>query len=879
MTFLGVVVVLQSGLLAGLWIRATPSLVPIPAIAARVEAQLIRLPLAFEPTAAGSSVDFVARGAGYGLALEPTMVRLALRGVDTPLALRFLAANETAAGAGEAMLPGTVNYFLGNDPARWRTGVPTFSAVRYREVYPGIDLRYYGTAAGELEHDLIVAPGADPTRIAFSVDGADTVTLGGDGDLVLRNPRGEVRLRRPITYQESAGGRQLIPSGYQRTGSQITYWVGAYDGDRALVIDPTLVYSTLIGGAGQDIARAVAIDSTGAAYVAGYTASTNFPTQSPIQGANAGGTFDAFVSKLNASGSALVYSTYLGGTGRDLARALAVDATGAVYVTGETDSASFPTVGAMQPALGGDSDGFVSKLNAAGSALLYSTFLGGAAGEDAVGIAVDSSGAAYVAGRTSSTNFPTVSPLQAANAGGVDAFVSKLNAAGSALVYSTYLGGAGTDFASVIAVDSSGAAYAAGETASTNFPTQGAYQNANAGFKDAFVSKLNAAGSALEFSTYLGGSDGEDTAMGIAIDGTGATYVVGQTSSSNFPTQGALQSTRSGFVDAFVSKLGAAGSTLAYSTYLGGGADDDAAYAVVVDAAGAAYVVGETSSTDFPTSRAIQNTNGGSTDAFVSKLNAAGSALAYSTYLGGSGTDLASAIALDAAGTAYVAGHATSTNFPTTAGAFQNNNAGGFEGFLAKVSSAPTLTSLSPSSGQRPSNIGVALNGTNFVTGATAVSVSGTGVTVTNVMVASSLSLAADFNIAADAAGGTRTVTVTTENGTSNGLPFTVTTFTDDPLVAGSTVVKAVHITELRVRVNAVRNARELGPFSFTDAPLSVGALIEAVHVVELRTALDQAYAAAKMTSPTYTDPGLATGTMIKAAHIQELRAAVIAIE
>jgi hypothetical protein len=401
------------------------------------------------------------------------------------------------------------------------------------------------------------------------------------------------------------------------------------------------------------------------------------------------------VTKLNSAGTALVYSTYLGGSGTDQGIDIAVDAAGSAYVTGTTDSTNFPTTaGAFQAALAGTStDAFVTKLSPAGAALVYSTYLGGSGSDQGVGIAVDAGGSAYVTGLTGSANFPTASPIQAALVGSSDAFVTKLNPTGSApLVYSTYLGGSGAEQGNRIAVDAAGSAYVTGTTDSLNFPTTaGAFQTASGGLDDAFVTKLTPAGSALAYSTYLGGS-GTEQSFGIAVDSAGSAYVTGTTDSPNFPTTaGAFDVTANGGFDAFVTKLTPAGSALVYSTYLGGsGSGGDSGIGIAVDSAGNAYVTGETTSDDFPTASPVQAARGGGLDAFVTKLNPAGSALVYSTFLGGSNLDTGQGIAVDSGGNAYVAGFTSSPNFPTTTGAFDQTANGGDDTFVAKLTELAT---------------------------------------------------------------------------------------------------------------------------------------------------------------------------------------------
>ncbi|OFV93426.1 MAG: hypothetical protein A3H28_16440 [Acidobacteria bacterium RIFCSPLOWO2_02_FULL_61_28] len=737
-----------------------------------------KLPLSFEPcveASCGSDAGparFVSRGPGYTLFLTPTEAVLALRkseprpirqaqgkpqgsgglnpsrarkqavnpssagfqparsaaplGGATPQAAETAALHTTVlrmklAGANPAPriigldpLPGKSNYFLGNDPAKWRTNVSNYSKVKYEAVYPGIDLVFYGHPGepGHLEYDFVVAPGADPNAICLSFAGADKLEVNAQGDLLFHASGEELHLRKPAVYQEVDGRHLEIYGGYSLKGmNEVGFTLAAYDPHRPLVIDPTLIYSTYLGGKGGNVGSGIAVDSSGNAYVTGFTYSTRFPTANAFQPA-VGSIEDAFVTKLNAAGSALVYSTYLGGGGYDFSDGIAVDSSGNAYVTGHTNSTNFPTANAFQTAKSGTQNAFVTKLNAAGSALVYSTYLGGSGYDVAYGIAVDSSGNAYVTGFTIG-NFPiTTNALQAAYlGGGADAFVTKLNAAGSALVFSTYLGGGGHDEGRGIAVDLSGNAYVTGSTQSTNFPTASAFQASFGGgtcqtdptlpCPDVFVSKLNPGGSALLYSTYLGGS-GNDSGSGIAVDSSGNAYVVGTTHSANFPTANAFQAAGRG---AFVTKLNVGGSALVYSTHLGGGGSTiDAGSGIAVDSSGNAYVVGTTFSTNFPTVNAFQAAKGSVTDAFVTELNAAGSALVYSTYLGGGGTDVGSGIAVDSSGNAYVTGYTTSTNFPT-ANAFQatySNSgialAGAGDAFVTKFPSvtAGTLPLISP---------------------------------------------------------------------------------------------------------------------------------------------------------------------------------------
>src|SRR5437867_952450 len=719
----------------------------LPAAKAQVQEAYGKLPLYFEANRGqtDSLVKFLSRGPRSTLFLTPTEAVLALRSVARPsraasivkeapaaktqpkqetqltvLRMRFVGANSKTRVEGQEELPGKANYFIGNDPKKWRANVPTFAKVQYRDLYPGIDLIYYGNQR-QLEYDFVVAPGADPNLIKLTFQRAKEITLADSGDLIITTEIGDVRLQKPLVYQlRKDGHKELIAGNYvirptltmssfsQSEGTRhalpvtVAFQIAAYDISRALIIDPVLFYSTYLGGSGDDVGNGIAVDDSGNAYVTGFTSSTNFPTTSgTFQPAFGGGCCDGFVTKLNPTGSGLVYSTYLGGSAYDEGGRIAVDAAGNVYVAGRTASTNFPTTpGAFQAGLSGGFDAFVTKLNPTGSVLIYSTYLGGSAYDDAFGgIAVDAAGNAYASGNTDSINFPTtLGAFQTTYGGNRDAFVTKLNPLGTGLVYSTFLGGSGVEetFCPCIVVDAAGNAYVAGDTSSTDFPTTlGAFQTTYGGNNDAFVTKLNPLGTGLVYSTYLGGS-GSEFGFGSAVDAAGNAYVTGSTESTNFPTTpGAFQPAfGGGSRDAFVTKVNSLGTALVYSTYLGGSGDDEGG-GIAVDTLPNpnAYVAGDTGSTDFPTTpNAFQTAYGGGfIDAFVTKLNPTGSALVYSTYLGGNGGETASAIALDTLTNpnAYVFGTTTSTDFPTTPGAFQPAFGGGStDAFVAKITEA-----------------------------------------------------------------------------------------------------------------------------------------------------------------------------------------------
>ena len=696
------------------------------------------------------------------------------------LRLRLVGANPHTRVTGLDPLPGKSNYFLGNDPKKWRTNVSNYAKVEYENVYPGVDLVYYGNQ-GKLEYDFVVAPGADPHLVALNIEGAERMHIDPQGDLVLSSDGGHVRLHKPAVYQpttdsgprttgnlqSSIGNRQFLNGRYILTAkNQVAFEIGAYDRSLPLIIDPVLSYATYLGGSGYDEAISIAVDASGNAYVGGETSSPNFPTTEGAFQETSSPTSCAFVTKIAPDGSSLVYSTYLCGSDGVQGVSMAVDAAGNAYVVGGTSSTNFPTTpGAFQTANSGGLDAFVTKLNSTGSSLVYSTYLGGSGDDYAYsysnGIAVDSAGSAYVVGTTNSDNFPTTPGAfdRTCGSDGVcnrgsgqypqpepDNFVTKLNADGSALAYSTYLGGSGYEEQyNAIAIDSSGNAYVTGGTFSADFPiTPGAFRTEGGG---AFVTKLNAAGSALVYSTYLTGRGA--IGEGIAVDTSGNAYVTGYLGTTDFPiTPGAFQTVDPGGAT-FVTKLNATGSALVYSTFLGGsGSGSDEGWGVAVDASGNAYVSGTTSSSDFPTASPVQATCGvgGYDDAFVAKLNGAGSALIFSTCLGGDSSEEGFGNALDPSGNLYVVGHTNSINFPTTLGAFQTSIYGGYDeygeinpdAFVAKISfpAGPTVL-VTPSS----MTFGDQLVGTTSMPQA---------ITLTNTgnaaLAISSIALSGDFN-------------------------------------------------------------------------------------------------------------------------------------
>jgi Beta-propeller repeat/Abnormal spindle-like microcephaly-assoc'd, ASPM-SPD-2-Hydin len=707
---------------SGLKVRSSPvegaSAPKMAAADPKLRVQYMSLPLALEVNQgqSDSQVKFLARGQGYELFLTSNQAVLSLskslsptqdaHGTTAALRTQLIGGNPAPEMVAEEQLPGTSNYFIGPDPKNWRTDVPQYARVRYREVYPGIDLVYYGNQQ-QLEYDIVVSPGADPRQVRFKIDGAERLGLSRSGGLVLHSEAGDVLWRKPVIYQEADGGKRFIAGRYRiHSGREVGFQVGDYDRRKPLIIDPVLSYSTFFGGSLDDWFGWMTVDSSGNAYAVGMTQSTNFPRVNPLPSNStyAGGAHDATIVKLNPTGTARLYSTYLGGNGDDWNRGVVVDSSGNAYVTGYTTSSNFPTVNPYQSSYSGGNDAFVAKIGPSGSTLLYSSYLGGTGDDFARGIAADNNGNAYIVGYTnSSSNFPILNALQGAYGGGpYDAFVAKFDTAQSgaaSLVYSTLVGNSGDDEAIAVAIDSAGNAYVTGSTTSTAFPTQNPYQASNGGGNDVFVSEINSTDTALVFSTYLGGN-GEDISHGIAVDSTGI-YVAGGTTSTNFPTLNSVQAVNRGLDDAFLTKFDPTGSFLVYSTYYGGSANEYC-LTMAVDASGRAFLGGMTGSTNFPLVNPTQAAYGGyNFDGFVVAFSASGAQVLFATYFGGNSFDEIQGIAVDTLGNnVYVAGETYSSNLRTTSGVVQRTYAGGGDAFAAKILlnlNAPVV-SLSPGS-------------------------------------------------------------------------------------------------------------------------------------------------------------------------------------
>jgi hypothetical protein len=647
---------------------------------------------------ADSKVKYLARGQGYCLFLtsreavlnfSPGSGPVRSRRASNALRMSFVGSNPAPKLEGSGEAPGVSNYLVGDNPGRWITGIRSFSRVRYRDLYPGIDLLFYGTP-GQLEFDLVVAPAADPSRIVLSFRGTRRIRTE-DGDLVLDVGIGELRQLSPRIFQERDGARKQISGRYRvLPDGRVTIDVAGYDRSKPLVIDPVIKYSALLGGSAVDYPSAVAVDSTGSVYVTGRTSSSDFPTSAGSLRSSVGsGTQKVFVAKLAPDGKSLIYCTYFGGSGDDAAVGIAVDSSGNAFIAGNTASWDFPvTAGAYRSSGRGV---FVTKLNSSGTALLYSTLIAGPSGATvATAMAADASGNVYVAGSTFADDFPcTAGALQSTKRSNNDAFIAKLNSFGSGLAYATFLGGSSTDYAVGLSVDDSGNAYVAGITYSPDFPTTaGALKSAFGGDHDTFVSKLNPAGTALVYSTFLGGSQA-DEGSAIAVDHAGYAYVAGRTWSSDFPVSpnAFLGSLRCCGSAAFVSKLHPDGSALDYSTYFGplGTLRSDISVRLALDSAGTAYIAGATAVPILTTNDAVQHLPIGLPDSFVVALGPYGDTLTYSTYVGGNGPDNVTGIAVDQSNAVYVTGSTSSTSFPVTSGAFRAPKYGAGDAFVVKL--------------------------------------------------------------------------------------------------------------------------------------------------------------------------------------------------
>ncbi len=632
--------------------------------------------------------------------------------------LSFVGSNSTPQLEPFDLLETSVNYFVGSDPNQWQPHVPVWRGVRYIDLYPGIDFEVVGETNQLLTR--LVCQGnclSALQQVRLQVVGAETLQLN-EGHLIMTTPAGDLDLP-PLSVIITEGtttiSLNLIPD---LENNVLSFSPSTTHSPLALTPAVPesftgLLYGTFLGGNNEEMGEDVTVDSLGHAYVTGHAYSTNFPTTpGTFDPTHNGGGADGFVVKLDPTGSSLVYATFLGGSGLDAGTSLALDEMGYVYVTGYTQSADFPTTpGAYDVTIGDIMDSYVVKLNPDGSDLVYATFLGGESIDEGYDIALDEAGNSYLVGMTVSTDFPTTSgAFDPTHNGALDTFVAKLNAAGTDLLYSTYLGSDNDDLGSSIGIDGAGNAYVVGFTNSVDFPTTPtAYDPTFNGSYDAFVSKLNATGSDLSYATFLGGGDLEGDAR-VALNETGNAYVLGYTHSADFPaTTGAYDTTYNGDTDAFVAKFDVSGSSLIYATFLGG-TDWDSSSQIAVDEMGSVYVVGDTSSGDFPTTPDAFDTlpNGGGNDTYLARLDPAGSTLTYGTYIGGINSELSGGLAIADIWLAYMTGSTISPDFPTTPGAFDpTHNSGGIrDAFVIQLGLPPFADFFgSPTSGWIPLDV------------------------------------------------------------------------------------------------------------------------------------------------------------------------------
>jgi uncharacterized protein (TIGR03437 family) len=867
----------------------------LPPATNRAEAKVMSVPLSFEPNQgqAAATVQFLSRGAGYAIFLAPGKVVLNLErqkpasapatgqtpeaaSADT-LRMSLIGANAKANAVGLAPQPGVVSYFIGNDPKNWRSGIPTYGKVNYGQIYPGVDLIFYGNQR-QLEYDFVVAPGADPSRIAWRIDGA-RASIDAEGNLVLSAPNGPASFKKPVLYQMNGDQKTPVEGSFAVAGHEIRFRLGSYDHSRALIIDPVLSYATYLAGSSTDhiglptgpgnlavgMSQGIALDSAGSVYVTGYTYSIDFPTKTPYQpapptkvaGVSPGQWPSAFVTKFSPDGSSLVYSTYLGGNGYDNAYAIAVDSSGNAYVTGETDSPDFPvTNGAYQtvcsPApnntgapvqnssdcYSSNTSAFVTKLNPTGTSLVYSTFLGGnGSWAYATAIAVDGAGRAYIAGNenedcyrgqpyTFQSCFPTtngavIGGIQPVGGDPQFAFVAAFDPTGAQLLYSTLFGDlnfqctiacGGDTYGTGIAVDASGYFYLVGETMASNLPTTAGviqptgaplgnpatYVQAWRGFIAKFNPVTSAGGASLAYSTYLGGKTGNtgDFISGIAIDNESYAYVVGFTNSKDFPvTSGAYQTVcgpnGQNCAAAHVTKLNPTGSAIVWSTFVGDAKGDasDAVFftgPIQLDGTGNIYITGQVG-TGFPMINPVEPTaTGGDQQVLVAELDPTGSKLLFSTTIGSNGlnTTEPAGLAVDSAGDIYLAGNNAGPNLITTPGAFQttaSNSGCCYHGFVVKIGGL-TVT-LAPAGQIEPvaAESIISVYGTELATGTVVattvpvpISLDGNTVTVTDsdgIARQAPLYFVSpsqiNFEIPTGTAMGTATVTIQNQNGTT----------------------------------------------------------------------------------------------------------------
>ena len=732
------------------------------AIAAEARLRIAAMPLAFEKNQGQTDgrVQFLSRGAGYTFFLTPGDAVLTLAGEGTTaeeIHMKLAGSLAAAKVSGEQPLSGTTNYLIGNDKSKWKTGITDYAKVRYRSVYPGIDVLYYGNQT-QLEHDFLVAPGADPGRIALTIDGAQHIRVDAtSGDLVLKTREGELRLLKPAIYQQISGKRVQVAGGYKLSRkNRVTFALGAYDRGQQLVIDPVVNYATYLSAASSTTATAIAVDATGKLYVTGTTTSAGFPAPAPTAtnlGA-AGGT-DVYVAKIDPTANAtaqLIYTTFIGGSGADTANAIALDASNDAVIAGQTtcqaiSASNWPTVKAFQSTCtSGKPLSYATELGPTGASILYSTLYGGSTSSSASGVAVNG-GIIFFTGATSDTDLPVSSGAfsNALSAGGTDAYVAAVDT-NSAAVTNAACNGAGNVTLTFAAADPfllgeniviSGVTSGLGNTYNGTFPIATIGANSITYSDVAGCTTLENAASAgsvagsLEYGSYLGGAGGVSSSAAIAVTGPTAVYIAGKTASAAFPATGlAVQTALSGTQDAFVAffnitQSGAA--SLVAATYLGGtGADE--ANAIALDTGGRVYVAGDTTSINFPGITGPQGVNKGGEDAFIARLAFNLSAINAADYLGGANTDTATSLAVDSTTGVLWLGGSTNSTTDFNVNGLQSSFSGTQDGFIAKYDTGITALQFATWVGSGNDSINsVAVSANNQVAVAGTVTTAGMG--------------------------------------------------------------------------------------------------------------------------------------------------------
>ncbi len=678
------------------WLQTSLSLFVFLLMSTRLEADVSALPFSFERNQgqAEPQVEYLARYGQVRLFMTREQVVFKLPGGTAPVRMRFNGSNPASDIIGEELLNARTHYIVGNASAAWNRQIPHYAKVRYRDLYPGIDLVFYHRD-GQLEYDFIVSHGVDPDQIEMVFTGIDETILNDDDQVVLSRGAGSIVQSVPAAYQQIEGKRHAVDARQVLSDAgEIRFALSGYQSEHTLVVDPVLVFSRFFGGSGEEEVIGITTDREGNIFITGGSSSPNLPVTEdslayPASMFEVEGNRLAFVAKLDPTGTRLIYMTYLGGSKTSTSHFVRVDSEGNTYVAGRTEASDFPMLNPVQARYaGGSDDVFISKLNRDGSALIYSTYIGGSEYDQARSLALDSNGSVYVTGRTDSTDYPVVNPIIPAYAGEQDGFVTKLSPDGSSIVYSTYLGGSGNDIGHAITVDANGSAYVTGLSNSLDFLTVGAYQSAFRGGDgdDAIVVKLNAAGSAFDYSTFIGGT-GDDESRSIAVDASGNAIISGYTRSRDFPSANAIQTRFGGGThDIFVTSLNAKGSGLNFSTYIGG-SGNDYGRGLALDQAGNIYLTGYTSSaTDFPIHQPLQEKfGGGEADAFIMKLDPIARQILYSSFHGGSAHERGRAITVDATGNILMSGHSESTDFPVTTPPSPRSGGGADEAFIIKV--------------------------------------------------------------------------------------------------------------------------------------------------------------------------------------------------